>query len=278
MAHLNSIYQPITAQPFISSKVHSGYAPCAPLKPFIKTFWGTEEPTAIMSPIENEPSLIIPDGCVDIIFTVNHSTNKVSCGYCGIYDKPTLATSIKSERNISRFAIQFYFWSVHLFASCHMRDSYGVFGDLDVYFEGWKNFFEEMLILNRTISDRIRLTEKFLLEKYSMTMYNHNLFNAIYHILNEKGAVSMKEICAYTAVSQRQLERLFLEYIGTTPKKISNLVRYQNVLFDLINSYGFDVQDTVEKYKFTDQSHLLNEFKKYHSMTPNQAKQFALGL
>lgn len=66
-----------------------------------------------------------------------------------------------------------------------MRDSYGVFGDMDVYFKGWKNFFEDMLIRNRNISDRIRLTEKFLLEKYLNTMDNHNLFNAVYHILNE---------------------------------------------------------------------------------------------
>ncbi|WMJ88501.1 hypothetical protein [Anaerocolumna sp. MB42-C2] len=131
LVQLNFFYQPITAQPFISSKVHT------------------------------------------------------SCGYCGIYDKPTLAASIKSESNISRFAIQFYFWSAHLFTSCHMRDSYGVFGDMDVYFKGWKNFFEDMLIRNRNISDRIRLTEKFLLEKYLNTMDNHNLFNAVYHILNE---------------------------------------------------------------------------------------------
>jgi AraC-like DNA-binding protein len=85
----------------------------------------------------------------------------------------------------------------------------------------------------------------------------------------------VQEMCSYTVVSQRQLERLFLDYVGTTPKKISNLVRYQNVLYDLIYSNEFQVQDMVDKYKFTDQSHLLNEFKKYHSMTLKQAKNFA---
>lgn len=275
MINLNSIYQPITAQPYISSKVHTGYAPCAPLKPFIKSFWGTVEPTTGISCLENEPSLIVPDGCVDIIFTVNHSTGQVSCGYCGIFDRPAFTSSIKFEKNISRFAIQFYFWSVHLFTSCPMRDSYGVFGDLDFYFWGWKEFFKDMLIVNQNMGDRVRLTERFLLEKFWLRKYNHNLLNTIYHILNEKGAVSVKEMCSYTVVNQRQLERLFQEYIGTTPKKISNLVRYQNVLYDLMYSNEFDVQDMVEKYKFTDQPHMLNEFKKYHSMTLKQAKKFA---
>ena len=275
MINLNSIYQPTTAQPYISSKVHTVYAPCDQLKPFIKSFWGTVEPTTGMSSIENEPSLIVPDGCVDIIFTVNHSSGQVSCGYCGIFDRPTFASTIKFEKNISRFAIQFYFWSVHLFTSCPMRDSYGVFGDLYLYFCGWKEFFKDMLIFNQNIGDRIRLTQKFLLEKFSLRKYNHNLLNTIYLILYDKGIVPVKEMSSYITVNQRQLERLFIEYIGTSPKKISNLVRYQNVLNDLIYSNEFDVQDIVEKYKFTDQSHMLNEFKKYHSMTPKQARKFA---
>ena len=132
-----------------------------------------------------------------------------------------------------------------------------------------------MLIFNQNIGDRIRLTQKFLLEKFSLRKYNHNLLNTIYLILYDKGIVPVKEMSSYITVNQRQLERLFIEYIGTSPKKISNLVRYQNVLNDLIYSNEFDVQDIVEKYKFTDQSHMLNEFKKYHSMTPKQARKFA---
>jgi AraC-like DNA-binding protein len=68
------------------------------------------------------------------------------------------------------------------------------------------------------------------------------------------------------------MERLFLEHIGISIKKISSLVRYQNVWQDIAYSRVFDIQDLVEKYGYTDQSHLLNEFTKYHGITPKQAK------
>jgi AraC-type DNA-binding domain-containing proteins len=275
MINLNSLYHPLTAQPYIISNVHTEYTPCDALKPYIKAFWGTEEPTTEISSSENEPSLIVPDGCVDIIFTVNHNTGIVTSGYCGIYDKPTFATSIKNEKNISRFAIQLYFWSAHLLTSYCMKDSYGIYGDLDLYFRGWKEYFVNMLFLNQKMNDRVRLAEKFLIEKFSHISINNNLFNALYYILHKEGVIPIREVSAYTAISQRQLERLFMEYIGTSPKKISNLIRYQTILYNLTYSGNFDVQDTVNQYKFTDQSHMLNEFKKYHGMTPNQAKRFA---
>ncbi len=44
---------------------------------------------------------------------------------------------------------------------------------------------------------------------------------------------------------------------------------------EIIFSKGFDVLDAVKKYGFTDQSHLLNDFKRRHLMLPREAAVFA---
>lgn len=76
-------------------------------------------------------------------------------------------------------------------------------------------------------------------------------------------------------VSTRQLERLFHEYIGITPKKLSNLIRYQFLWKDILCDKDFDVLSAVYKYGYTDQSHLLREFKRYHSMDIHKAIEMA---
>ena len=77
-------------------------------------------------------------------------------------------------------------------------------------------------------------------------------------------------------VSIRQLERLFHEYVGITPKKMSNLIRYQFLWRNILYEPDFNVLSAVHKFGYTDQSHLLREFKRYHSMDIRKARSIAL--
>lgn len=54
-------------------------------------------------------------------------------------------------------------------------------------------------------------------------------------------------------------------------KPLSSLFRYQHVWRDAVYSKNFCVQDAVFRYGYTDQAHLLKEFKKFHSVTTREA-------
>jgi AraC-like DNA-binding protein len=69
---------------------------------------------------------------------------------------------------------------------------------------------------------------------------------------------------------------VFLEYIGAGPKKLAGLVRYQYLWQDIVQNGSFDIQDAVFRYAYTDQAHLLNDFRKYHAMTPARARAMAM--
>ncbi len=98
---------------------------------------------------------------------------------------------------------------------------------------------------------------------------------AVHNIIRNKGRQSAVELAGECFVSSRQLQRLFHEYIGITPKKFSNLIRYQYLWNEIITDTQFDIQDAVYRYGFTDQSHLLREFKRYHTMDIQTAKNYA---
>ena len=69
---------------------------------------------------------------------------------------------------------------------------------------------------------------------------------------------------------------LFADYTGVSPKQLSSLVRYQYLWHDILTEDSFHPANAVHKYGYTDQSHLLHDFKRYHTLLPAQAKDYAL--
>lgn len=267
MFNLASLYKPLTAQ----VSTFEGCLPCVPLKPYIANYWGTEDVSR--EELDFNPLLIIPDTCMDVIFNINHTTGVISGELCGMGEIAITVTPVRTTDIVSCFAIRFYFWSIHFYSDFHLRDTVDNYNDADLYFKGWKTFFTEMLLSTFTLQERIEKTGRFLMSKLDLSCCNNNVMNALYHILRNHGSTSVKDVCEYACTSQRQLERLFQEYIGTTVKKTANLVRYQNVWRDVVFQERFDVQDAVLKYGYTDQAHLINSFKSYHTMSPLEARQ-----
>jgi AraC-like DNA-binding protein len=274
---LSSIYQPMTARPFERSGSYAEYRPCEALRPFVACFWGSEAAQPA-EPNTGEGTLVIPDTCMDIIFEINPAADEISSGFYGINDKPFVAGSSAQPSQVLSFGIRFYFWAVHLFAGEDLSGVCNAAVDVDAAFCGWKKPLESMLLRTRTMPERIRMTEQFLLGKLNLGRGNTDILNAAHCILSSRGTEPIRNVCAYTSVGQRQLERYFLKHIGISIKKAASLVRYQNVWHDVVYAPVFRVQAAIEKYGYADQSHLLNEFSKYHGLTPAQAKKAAVKL
>ena len=94
-------------------------------------------------------------------------------------------------------------------------------------------------------------------------------------LLLRRGTLSTAALAGELHISTRQLEREMYKVLGVGPKRLSDLVRYQFLWQELLLDPRFQIQDAVQKYGFSDQAHLQNTFKKYHSMTPRQALVYA---
>lgn len=94
-------------------------------------------------------------------------------------------------------------------------------------------------------------------------------------ILQHHGGLEISRLAKENFISSRQMERLFHEYIGMTPKKLSNLVRYQYLWKDIVSQRNFDIASAVSKYGYTDLPHMMREFKRYHSMNIREAREMA---
>ncbi|QAA32351.1 helix-turn-helix domain-containing protein [Clostridium manihotivorum] len=274
MFKLSDIYYPITATPFNRNETYVEIEPCQALKPYIRCFWGTPKPYTENPSLKLESSIVIPDTCMDIIFDIDISKNQLMDIFCGINDTSFITEKQESSATIACFAIRFYCWAVPLFSDEAMNKALNAFTETEVYFKNLKNALEHILLASTSIVDRVGKVQDYLLMRLNINKQNNNLMNAVYKILQSKGTASISEILNFTTISQRQLERLFLEYVGVSPKKLSGLIRYQYLWQDIIRGNSISIQDLVSKYAYVDQAHLLRDFKKYHTMTPRAARAF----
>ncbi len=268
---LNRIYRPITSTPFKSNKSYMEFEPCAALMPYVRCFWGTSEP--IRQNIED--TLVIPDTCMDIIFTADYTNDLLTSNFCGIDDRTFTAES-EFGSTVFSFGIRFYAWGTAMFAEDSLRNTLNAFLNADEHFPRLKKTIEPLLFYTSDIRKIIPIAERALLKSFNYKRKNSTVIEAVGTILENRGDLRIGELSKEIHISERQLERVFREYIGCSVKGLASMMRYQYLWNEIMFNKELDILNAVAKYGYSDQSHLLNDFRKYHSMNIREAKAYAL--
>ena len=274
---LYRIYFPITATPFERSDYYAERQPCNALKPYIRCFWGTAERVLSRGHSDGNRGVVIPDTCMDIIFDFDCESGKVTGRFCAI-DENSYSTCPKKKPSLcSTFAIRFYSWSAALFSDGDFTGSKNRVFAPDSYFNGIMRELGSRLFELDPLEKRAEAAEDYLLKRLSLKRFDADLMNSVYDAVYSKGRMLVGDILAKNVLSERKLERLFAENIGVSPKTFITLVRYQLLWQEICSTGRFDALDLAYKYGYFDQSHLLNDFKRRHGMTPAQAIEFSRG-
>lgn len=273
-SELTTIYQPITADPFASKKSYTELQPCTALAPYVRCFWGTAEP---VQKLVEQVSIVIPDTCMDIIFHFDAENAVIDSGFCVMDENPYVVNQAESVSLSSTFGIRFYGWAAVLFAEDKFTGCKNRAFDIDVFFSKLKRELLPMLMRVTSLEKRAEMAGRYLLKCLETGRMNNNFMNAVCDIIDMRGTLKVSELSARNVVSKRQLERIFDENMGISPKNFSSLVRYQMLWNDFCYGKRLDILDLVDKYAYYDQAHLLNDFKRYHGMTPRQAIELAVG-
>lgn len=141
-----------------------------------------------------------------------------------------------------------------------------VFGKKGIY-------LEERLSEENNNDEKIKLLNQFFKTLISKKSESNQLLvnSSLDFILTNKGYFSVKQLVDYTGYTERHLERKFKECIGLNPKKFGSIIRLHHFL-KLLKHKTKDLNLTAISYDagFSDQSHLIKEFKKQTGITPTE--------
>lgn len=266
MYDLSEIYHPAAAAPFGGKWSYYEHYPLGALRPYVCCFWEvTTEPCC------GGENLVIPDTCMDIIFDLGEENHICGSGFCTLSEKPVFLSCDEHNRTKAKFGIRLYAWTAALFSDISFAGTKNSCYEIRDFFPDMNIELREKLALTESFSERVSIANACLLKRIDTHRMNTDLMNALYDIIKTRGTAKISELAAKNAISERQLERRFYEKLGISPKAFSSLVRFQMLRRELTNEKACDIQDMVVKYNYFDQAHLINDFRKYHGITPSQA-------
>jgi AraC-like DNA-binding protein len=248
--------------------------PCDALKPYVKYYWVCESDTYVAR------EAMYPTGhiefCIDISNgnTVRHfdgrSVKMPSMEVLGHLTGPTSATVAKGTTVL---VTRFYPYTSSLFfptqASDFTNDSIDLYDIVDVA----STEFYERLMEQRSIEQKIKVLESFLIQQLVRNRKSQDKLKLVEsicnHVYRENEPFSIENLSAHYGFSKRYIQRLFLEWVGLTPRSFFSVQRFNKSL-DLIRTSTAPLTSIAFDCGYYDQAHFIREFKSYTGSTPTQ--------
>lgn len=118
---------------------------------------------------------------------------------------------------------------------------------------------------------KAELIERFILENVDSKRNNKTFNKAFDKIKKTKGAIRIEALANELGVSTRQLQRLFKNRMGISPKDYCKIIRVNNYLnFILKAENSIDWMQLVAAFDYHDQPHLINEVKSIVQLSPQK--------
>lgn len=268
----NTLFSPTQIKNAFSEnkKLYMEFAPDFKLKPYIFCYW--------MSPIElsndnikipdlnNE--LIVPDGCIDILFRINKKTKELQILVVGIMDAPS-EVYMEYDR-IQTFGIRFYPGVLYPFLKYPLNNFTNKIILLEDVIEDIRIKLGEDLISAVAINEMISAANKYFAALLNNSLYNATLSNALFLIYKSKGNITVKDISDREVISERQIRRIFNNWIGINPKTFCKIVRFQNTINTKRLPQEINWINLALESGYYDQTHFINEFKELSGITPEK--------
>ncbi|MBP1042255.1 helix-turn-helix transcriptional regulator [Vagococcus sp. BWB3-3] len=220
---------------------------------------------------EEHATLLIPDACVDFLFSLGPSPKGVILG------SRLKETHIQLKANTRYFGFKPY--SVDSMRSLGLN--WGSLLNSEVSFSQLfpQVNIEKQLAEARTFKEKINLwlafATKFLLKS---TEANSLVGKSEVLICGAKGLIKIERMCQLSGYTERHCRQKFKEVHGFTMKKYNDIIRFQNsvrLLLASSTSADRDSQitfDIIFANDYYDQSHFIREFKTFSNLTPTHFK------
>jgi AraC-like DNA-binding protein len=233
------------------------------LADYIYCYWQLKSEYKLLSPFSYR---VIPDGCMDIFFDVNNSSDARIMGFSNIHTEFLLDPCFNYV-GIRFFPGAFPFVFNLDAASLTNRDE-----RLDDIAPATAKELTSIIEGHSELKTIGHLFDTFFLKKIASirNVVDMRFFNAIMTILKAHGTLNLQSELD-TGISPRQLRRLFEYYVGTSPKMFSKVVRFQYFFQMLTSSQGNSFNKAFLEAGYYDQPHFNRDFKAFFGLTPTEA-------
>lgn len=249
--------------------------PSLHLRNYVKCFWVLEQ---FDDSLPCSAETVLPDGSMEMVFNLAdrfrryHSNGKIEIQPSAIIvGQMRQAIQIKPLGKINLFGIRFQTIGAYHFFRFSMDELTDKIERLDLVCEVADKYLEEQINESLTTQERIGIVENFLTKKIAKKESTNKATEVtIEKIIENSGLISVREIAKEVGLSQRQLERHFLQKVGVSPKFFSRMIRLKSILQSLQSQQNHNLSNLALSFGYYDQAHFTHEFKEFAGKSPGE--------
>lgn len=243
------------------------------LRSIVKCYWTLEIPAQK----DVQKQLIIPDGCIDMIFILGDDVKRFTTGDDFIIQPREMVLGqitepfyVQPSGYVNSFAVRFYPYGFSNFVSSSIKKLANKETPLALLFgEEPSKALGADIIQAADTPGRIKIVEAFLLEKLrDKTIIDNVVKRTIDTILSTGGNAAISTILKDDLSKRRQMERKFVQQIGISPKQLGKVIRLQSALKRLLNRQPESLTEIAYESDYYDQAHFIKDFKEFTGTTP----------
>lgn len=246
--------------------------PAPRLRPFVDVIWG------VRGSAHYHVEAVLPNGATELMINLGPPQRVIAYGDREVDDPFTGAwiAGIQDARLVhaspagaDHVAVRFRPGGAHAFFDVPMDELAGRVVDLDALLGGTVHRLRDRLGHARGDEARCTALEGWLL---SRRMSVHPYFATVRLALDllRAGPLggSVGEACERLGLSNRHLVKQFRTTVGLAPKSVARIERLQSVIRACRGRHEVDWSRMAASFGYSDQSHLIREFKRLSGTTP----------
>jgi len=215
---------------------------------------------------ENFPEnyTILPHGSATLVF--EYGNENFHSNLFGPLTKPKVIDSDNLSGILLNIIIEFQPAGFYSFSKLQQSDLTDKIIPFDTIDTSLNKMITTLIKETTSINKLIDNLDALLLENIH-TAIHPQLQLILQNIINCAGDITVNKLANNFHYSERQLNRIFMKYVGMSPKKFLKLIRV-NTAFRLLSDSHNNITSTSHLAGFHDLSHFIRDFKAICKITP----------
>lgn len=245
------------------------YAPVPMLAADVSCFWALEQDQESYN-----REVYFPDAYIEVIINVGaplmleseHGMLELPRAFVNpLQNKPL---RIRAAGFCQMISMQLYPWAVKPILNIDADPSTVHVIGLDA---DWQRFADELtqIVLHRGYGEAIACYQEYVCKTAYRDKYDLVPIRTAGQLLHgSHGQIRMADLAAQSYLSASQLERQFKQYTAISPKAYARIVRFGSLHAALLVNPSIRLADLADVCGYSDQAHLIREFKSFAHCTP----------
>jgi len=249
------------------------FFPSAALSRYVKYYWTCTHDTDTLE-------LMYPSGCLEFCIDISNCDTIRHRGsqsiivprleVLGHWNIPTKAAVQKG--NICLIT-RFHPYAGALFFPNQVSDFTNESIDLHDILNKESGEFYQRLMEQPLLEQKVKVLETFLINRLERNRKNQEqlrLVEGLCHSISRNGeSFDIERLAAESGFSGRYIQKLFLNYVGISPRNFFSVQRFNKSL-ELVRSANMSLTNIAYECGYYDQAHFIREFRSYTGITPSQ--------